>query len=103
MKWTAFDQETAAALAQHVPGVDISKTAADALDAAIDSAAAAHVALVAPATDGEATLLVTFRTKETPDANAPAPGNAEPVAYQAGGFLGLADEPLYDDEQHPRR
>jgi hypothetical protein len=100
MKWTAFDQETAAALAQHLSGVDVSQTAADALDSAITAAADAHVALVTPAT-GEATLLVTFRTKNSEAAEAPAE-SAEPVGYQAGGFLGLTDEPLFDDEQHPR-
>lgn len=102
MKWTAFDQETGAALAQHLSDVDVSKTAADAFDSAIEAATGAHVALVAPTADGEETLLVTFRTKNNETAEAPA-GSAEPVGYQAGGFLGLADEPLYDDEQHPRR
>jgi hypothetical protein len=97
MKWTAFDQETAATLSGHLADVDISKNAAEPLDAAIAAAADAHVALVAPASDGEATLLVTFRTKETA-ASEPA-GSAEPVGYAAGGFLGLSDEPLYEDRE----
>lgn len=97
MKWTAFDQETAAALAQHLSDVDISKTATEPVDAAIEAAAGAHIALVAPASDGETTLLVTFRTKETAT-HEPA-GSAEPVGYEAGGFLGLSDEPLYEDRE----
>ena len=97
MKWMAFDQETAAALAQHLSDVDISKGTTDAVDTAIETAAGAHVALVAPASDGEASLLVTFRTKETAT-NEPA-GSAEPVGYEAGGFLGLSDEPLYEDRE----
>jgi hypothetical protein len=97
MKWTTFDQETAAALAQHLSDVDVSKTAASATDAAIEAAAAAHVALLAPASDGETTLLVTFRTKEAA-VSEPA-GSAEPVGYAAGGFLGLSDEPLYEDRE----
>ncbi len=97
MKWTAFDQETAAALAQQLSDVDISKGTAAPVDAAIEAAAGAHVALVTPASDGEAALLATFRTKETP-ASEPA-GSAEPLGYEAGGFLGLSDEPLYEDRE----
>lgn len=101
MKWTAFDQETASTLARHLSDVDLSKTAADAFDAAIEAATSTHAALVCPAADGEEALLVTFRTKDNEGAEA-SPGSAEPVGYQAGGFLGLSDEPLFDDKK-PRR
>ena len=97
MKWTAFDQETAATLSKHLSDVELSKNAADAIDAAVEGAANGHVALVAPASDGDASLLVTFRTKDTA-ATEPS-GSAEPVGYQAGGFLGLSDEPLYEDRE----
>jgi hypothetical protein len=98
MRWTAFDQETAAALAQHVPNVELSRTAADELESALDAAATTPAVLVTPAADGEHTLLATFRTRDGENTEATT-APVEPAAYQAGGFLGLADEPVFDDEK----
>lgn len=97
MKWTAFDQETAAALAQHVENVELSRTAAGELESALDAAANGPTALLAPAADGEHTLLLTFRTRET-SASDTSRAPATPSSYQPGGFLGLADEPVFDDD-----
>ena len=97
MKWTAFDQETAAALAQHVGNVEVSRTAADEVESALAAAAAVPAALVMPAADGEQTLLATFRTR---DGGTTEPEQqAAPKAYEAGGFLGLSDEPVFEDEK----
>ena len=97
MKWTAFDQETAAALAQHVENVEISRTAAGGVESALEAAAAGPTVLVTGAADGEHTLVATFRTREQNEAVAGEP--VEPDAYQPGGFLGLADEPVYHDKK----
>ena len=99
MKWTAFDQETAAALSQHLQNVEVSRTAADEAESALQASATGPAALLMPAADGEHTLLMTFRTRE--QAEAVPEGPAEPSSYQAGGFLGLSDEPVYDEK--PRR
>jgi hypothetical protein len=101
MKWTAFDQETAAALARHVEGVELSQTASDELDAALDAATAAPAAVLTPASDREHTLLITMRTKES-DSGREASESATPSSYQAGGFLGLADEPVFTDDKKKR-
>jgi len=94
MKWTAFDQETAAALTRHAENVELSQGAGDELDSALDAAAAGPAAALLPAVDGQHALLLTFRTK---DAAATTSVPVLPSAYQAGGFLGLADEPVYED------
>jgi hypothetical protein len=99
MKWTAFDQETAAALSAHVPNVELAQTAADELDAALDAAtAAAPAAVLSPAADRDHTLVLTMRTKENKAASSDEPA-LEPSSYQAGGFLGLADEPIFDEKK----
>jgi hypothetical protein len=98
MKWTAFDQETAAALSAHVPNVELAQTAADELDAALDVVtAAAPAAVLSPAADRDHTLVLTMRIKEKNAAsNEPT---LEPSSYQAGGFLGLADEPVFEEKK----
>lgn len=102
MKWTAFDQETAAALAQHVEDVELARTGADELESALDAAAAGPAAMVAPATDGEHTLFATFRTRAA-DVGEETHAPVEPSAYEPGGFLGLADEPVFEDDKKRRR
>jgi len=109
MRWTAFDQETAAALAAHLPNVEHAPgTNKDALDSALDFAlnAVTHVpaagvgsaaAVLTPARSNDHTLVITMRTKA-----AAQPGSAEdipapqPSGYEAGGFLGLSDEPVFE-------
>ncbi len=101
MKWTAFDQQTAAALAQHVENVEVSQTAGDELDSALDLAVAGQsAAVLAPAdAKGEALLLTLRRKDVAPASSSPA----EPDSYRAGGFLGLADEPVYEEKDRNRR
>ncbi len=97
MKWTAFDQETAAALSAHLPDVELSQTASDELDGALAAAASSACAVLIPARDGEHALFITMKTR---DANAEAQPHTPvmPASYQAGGFLGLADEPIFEDD-----
>ena len=102
MKWTAFDHETAAALAAHLPNVEISQGVTDELDAALAAATASASAVVMPAQDGEHALFVTMRTKD-PNADTEPHVPVQPTSYQAGGFLGLADEPVFEDEKTTRR
>lgn len=97
-RWIAFDQQTATALATALPGAELASGAGDELDAALDAAAAdVPVAVVTPAAaaGGEA-VLITIRARRSGQAEAEA---LEPVGYQAGGFLGLSDEPVFEDEE----
>ena len=97
MKWTAFDQETAAALSSHLPGVELSQPGSDELDAALAAAASSASAVLIPARDGEHALFITMKTRESAaDARPHAP--VTPSSFQPGGFLGLADEPVFDDD-----
>lgn len=98
MKWIAFDQETASALAQHTGNVEVARTGMDEVESALEAASARPSALLMPAADGEHTLLATFRPREAQREDKPQK-HVEPKGYEAGGFLGLADEPVYDDEQ----
>ncbi len=98
MKWTAFDQETAAALSAHLPNVELSQTAADELDAALSAAASSASAVLIPARDGEHALFITMKTRE-PLAEAQPDMPVMPASYQAGGFLGLVDEPIFEDDE----
>ena len=108
MKWTAFDQETASALAAHVPNVEHTTGNNDALDSALDLTSDAAVnsaaAVLAPARDHAHTLVITMRTKAAAQpgsaGDVPAP---EPSEYEAGGFLGLSDEPVYQNEQKRKK
>jgi len=107
MKWTAYDPETASALAAHLPNVEHAPARnKDALDSALDSVAppasatgadSAAAAVLAPALDDTHTVVITMRTKA-----AAQPGSADdvpqqqPTSYEAGGFLGLSDDPVYE-------
>src|SRR4051794_29174075 len=99
MKWTAFDQETAAALSAHVPDVELEQSGAGELDSALHSVAAtagaSPAAVLTPAADRDHTLLITMRTRNANASTSDEP-TPEPSSYQAGGFLGLADEPVFE-------
>jgi hypothetical protein len=102
MKWTAFDQETAAALGGQMHNVEPSLTAKDELDSGLDLAATtAPAAVLTQASDREHALLITLRSKDAARAGADEP-TPEPTSYQAGGFLGLADEPVFEDDKKKR-
>lgn len=98
MKWTAFDQETAATLSTAVADVEFAPTGADELDSALNAATgdASPAAVIAPAADRDHALLITMRTKD-PNAQTNDEPTPEPSSYQAGGFLGLADEPVFEE------
>jgi hypothetical protein len=104
MRWTAFDQETAEALAARLPNVEHAQGSTDALASALsltrDPAINSAAAVLAPARDNGQTLVITMRTKAAAQpgstADVPAP---EPSEYEAGGFLGLSDEPVYEKKK----
>ena len=107
MKWTAFDPDTASALAASVSDVSHAQTKTGELDSALDNVSSTPSAVLAPARDGNHTLLMMMRSRDDiarASARDAAPDDhpSGPTSYEAGGFLGLADEPVYDDKK-PRR
>lgn len=87
------DQSDAASLAEH--GLPI-ETAADPARSALEQASAV---LVMPAREDDQALIATIRSSRP----VPAPakevaGDKKVAAYEAGGFLGLEDVPVYEEE-----
>ena len=104
MKWTAFDQATAAALAAQVPNVahapngDTSDAMESALDQTREPGVNSAAAVLMPARDKEHTLLITMKTKAATQPGPDDEPGVQPTGYAAGGFLGLSDDPIYEDD-----
>ena len=99
--WTAFDEQSASLLQQKTQG-NVQLASGDALSAALKAGTAALAVL--PATTPGHALLITVSRNQGRAAAKPhaAPQTREEeheVSYVAGGFLGLSDEPVYEEEQ----
>jgi hypothetical protein len=92
-RWIAFDEPTAAALQSRIPGQQVELGAGDVLASALASSTA--VALL-PATDGAVLILALRHIVAGQLETEPASSAA---AYSAGGFLGLTDEPIFQEEE----
>lgn len=93
-RWIAFDEESTAAVAAQTQAA-VSFQRGDALDAALAGDKPALVILPDPAGD---VLLLQVRR------NSPSVlPNSDPVGYEATGFLGLIDEPVFEDELKPKK
>lgn len=95
-RWITFDETTAARL-QAPNGENFRVATGDALDAAIDSA---NAVAILPASAGEV-LIARVRRATLAIADTEA---STAVGYSAGGFLGLSDDPIYEEEpaaKHP--
>ena len=86
-RWVGFDEDTTAMLAQQT-GVAAEFQRGDALRAAIRGRNNSVVLL--PGEAGQALLITVMHM--VPD---------RPMEYVATGFLGLMDEPVYDEEPQP--
>lgn len=95
-RWIAFDQATYDALGTHLPAP---ATAAPGEGFPLDAALAAAPALaLLPGPQPDEVLYVEIRR--------PGAAESEPEAahsYVAGGFLGLIDEPVYEEELPPKK
>ncbi len=109
-RWIAFDDATAAALAAADPShtASIERQPGDPLQKALG---AGQGVVILPALEkGQALVLDVRRSAALtrPEASVPPAASAapsvdasrpaEPVGYRAGGFLGLSDEPVFEDE-----
>ncbi len=93
-RWIAFDEESTAAVAARTQAA-VSFQRGDALDAAL--AAEGPSVVILPDNSGNVLLLQVRRNSSE------IPGRVEPVAFEATGFLGLIDEPVFSEEPQPKK
>ncbi|HYG98710.1 MAG TPA: hypothetical protein VD837_06220 [Terriglobales bacterium] len=95
-RWIAFDEESTAAVAAQTSHAVLFQRG-DALTAALATRKRSMVIL--PERSSGSVLLLDVRF------NTPASSTAEPLGYEATGFLGLIDEPVFahQEPQQPRK
>ncbi len=104
-RWIAFDEESTAVAATQ-SGMAVSFQRGDALDCAL---AAVNPALVLmPGSSREELLVVEVRRPISQRSTPSAPQGSRhagdvPVAYEATGFLGLIDEPIFEDQPQSKK
>ena len=98
----AFDRQTAQAISVKLHLLAICDPDADALQSALQSSSP-QALLALPADTDNRVLIAQFR--RNPSLACPAePLSQQPLNFQAGGFLGLSDEPVFQAEpQAPRK
>jgi len=113
-RWIAFDDDTASALAAADPShtASVARQPGDPLQKALG--AGEGVVILPSLEKGQALVLDIRRSAALtrPEASAPPSASAaasvdasrpaQPVGYRAGGFLGLSDEPVFEDETPPQ-
>jgi hypothetical protein len=92
----AFDKQTAQAISVKLHWLTICDPGADAVESALQTNSPQSL-LVLPSETGGRVLMAHFRRNPSL-ARSPAPLPPETVNFQAGGFLGLSDEPVFETE-----
>lgn len=96
-RWITFDQESARVLADAALAPDIFPPANPA-ELAIEAALAGRIGVAVLAGEGgKSAYLLTAQCRNPADQRAPE----TPAHYEATGFLGLLDEPIYEEEPPP--
>ncbi len=98
-RWVVFDDNTAAAVTAAAHAEPVRRPAADYLDEALSDEK--EVVLVMPAELPSTALVAHFRRPLPVPAQEPEKEPA--VHYEATGFLGLMDTPVYDDQPQPKK
>lgn len=97
----AFDKQTAQAISSNLHFLTLCDPEANPIESALQSNSP-RALLALPADVGGRVLMATFQRKTgLPDT--PLPHSSPPVAFAAGGFLGLSDEPVFDPEPSARK
>lgn len=92
----AFDKETAQAVSTNLHLLTVCDPLANPLTSALQSKSP-QALLALPADDSGRILLARFQRNPRPPCPA-TPLSDGPVTFEAGGFLGLSDEPVFDAE-----
>lgn len=111
-RWIVYEEETAARLSAAVPAAaamerrpppcretDALAALLDDEDAGADAGAGRGPALALLPGSAPGEVLMVQRERKRP---VPARAPGQPIAYEAAGFLGLHDEPVYAEEPPPR-
>lgn len=93
-RWIAFDEESTATVAAQTQAA-VSFQRGDALDAALTAEKPAVVLL-----PGDSSNVLLLQVRRNPSA---LPAGDEPVAFEATGFLGLHDEPVFEEEPQQKK
>ena len=93
--WVTFDQETSSTLRSRMPQGSIFQRPGSSMMEYLLEDREATVAVLPSSGDNHAVVAV-FRWNKLP---APAEPPMTPIRSRAGGFLGLTDEPLFEDEE----
>lgn len=88
----AFDRSTAQAISRNLHLLTICNAEGDPLQSALHSNAPMSL-LAMPADTANRVLIATFRRAGSA---ATPPSSPDPIAFEATGFLGLSDEPVYE-------
>lgn len=104
-RWIAFDEESTA-IAAAESGMAVSFQRGDAFETALATAKPATVIL--PGSTSEDVLVVELMpgqklTGSSPRQVAGRQSDEEPVSYEATGFLGLSDEPVFEEKPAPAK
>ena len=92
----AFDKPTAQAISRNLHLLTVCNPEADPVQTALHSNAPISL-LALPSVSGKGVLVAKFRRPAQA-----APSN-DPVGFEASGFLGLSDEPVYVPESPARK
>ncbi len=102
VRWITFDDETAATLVKSVASGAAEIRDGDAFDAALREP---DCTLLLPSDSPGFVLLVRMHVRaeaaevpKKPPVSEAAPTAEDPVLYEAVGFLGLSDSPIYEAE-----
>ena len=96
--WVTFDQETSSTLRSRLPNETIFQRPGHSMMEYLLEDRQAVVAVLPSSGSNQAAVAV-FRWNRIP---APPEEPVIPAGKRAGGFLGLIDEPLFDDEQEKK-
>ena len=98
-QWVTFDQETSSALRAQLPQETIFQRPAQSMMEYLLEDREAVVAVLPSPGSNEAAVAV-FRWNRIP---APPEQPVLPAGKRAGGFLGLIDEPMFEDEPQEKK
>jgi len=91
----AFDKSTAQALSRNLHLLTVCDSEADPVQTALQSASPTTL-LAMPTETGKRVLIATLHRAQA-QTSPPLPGS-EPATFEASGFLGLSDQPVYAPE-----